>query len=469
MDNEMKRLLDVKHVLDDISPSFCAAKWTQVTIHPNGFNHSCHHPRTHKIPLEELEENPSALHNTKFKKELRKQMLNGERPEECDYCWRVEDLDGFKNNEFFSDRVTKSGSDWSLGSFKAITEGDWDQDINPAYVEISFSNNCNFKCAYCSPPYSSMWTAEIEKHGAYPTSQKFNNLEHYINNGEMPPHHKEDNPYIDAFWKWWPDMVHDLRQFRITGGEPLLSPHTFKVLDYLADNPMPNLDFSVNTNAGVSDSKMNNFISKLKHLTENNKIGVVHLFTSVDTAGKQAEYGRNGLDYDKWYSNVDKILTELPTTKITIMCTTNILSITNYVKLLEDVFALKRKHSNPKRLVPITIDVAILRYPTHQSVSILSDEYKTYMDSALQYMRDNSIDKVEDGFRDFEVARLARFVEHMKTEPSLSHGDIEVARADFYHFFNEHDKRRGTNLLETFPELENFYRLCEDTANRRII
>ena len=63
-------------LLNSVSPTLCLAKWQQVTIHlQNGHTHSCHHPQTHKIPLEEIKENPSALHNTKYKKEQRKLML----------------------------------------------------------------------------------------------------------------------------------------------------------------------------------------------------------------------------------------------------------------------------------------------------------------------------------------------------------------------------------------------------------
>ena len=77
-------LKKTKDQLDRTSTSFCLAKWNQVTIHlANGTTHSCHHCRVHKIPLEELKDNPSALHNTKEKKNTRKMMLNGERPSEC--------------------------------------------------------------------------------------------------------------------------------------------------------------------------------------------------------------------------------------------------------------------------------------------------------------------------------------------------------------------------------------------------
>ena len=55
-----KMLQDMKKV-EVLSSTACTAKWLQSTIYlMNGFTHSCHHPTTHKIPLEELNNNPTA-------------------------------------------------------------------------------------------------------------------------------------------------------------------------------------------------------------------------------------------------------------------------------------------------------------------------------------------------------------------------------------------------------------------------
>ena len=55
----------MRDLLNTTGCGFCLAKWTQVTIHLGvGLTHSCHHVRAHKIPLDELKENPGALHNT---------------------------------------------------------------------------------------------------------------------------------------------------------------------------------------------------------------------------------------------------------------------------------------------------------------------------------------------------------------------------------------------------------------------
>ena len=69
-------MLKSEHMLSElnkVSPSFCLAKWYNVSIHiPTGQTHSCYHPKSHHVPMEEIAVDVSALHNTKYKKEQRK-------------------------------------------------------------------------------------------------------------------------------------------------------------------------------------------------------------------------------------------------------------------------------------------------------------------------------------------------------------------------------------------------------------
>ena len=69
--------------------------------------------------------------------------------------------------------------------YDEIVNSSWKDDFNPRYVEVSFSNACNFKCSYCSPQFSTKWMEEIQEHGAYPTTDKFNGIDYLIeeNNG----------------------------------------------------------------------------------------------------------------------------------------------------------------------------------------------------------------------------------------------------------------------------------------------
>ena len=375
-------------------------------------------------------------------------------------CWKVEDLPSYEDGEFFSDRVVKSNSNWALGKIHEVINNDpYHHNINPSYVEVSFSNICNFKCSYCSPVCSSRWTEEVENQGPYPTSQKFNNLDWYKSQGEMPIHHKEHNPYVEAFWKWWPDLVKDLKVFRITGGEPLLANDTFKVLDFLFENPKPQLELAVNTNACVPDSKFDTFVDKANALVSNKKIEKITIYTSVDGHGKQAEYGRFGLDYNKWLSNIEKFLLMVPGSSVSIMSTTNIFSVTSYKNLLNDVLRLKEKYGS----LNVSLDVSVLHYPHHQCVSILTDEFKTAMDDSLAYMEMHSDISSPAHFRSYETQAMQRLAAFLKK----NHGDkksLEVVRSDFYHFVTEHDRRRGTDFKKTFPELGEFYEICKSSA-----
>jgi len=113
-ENLKQQYKKTKEKLDNVSPAFCLAKWYQVTLHlQNGHNHSCHHPNTHQTPLTELQKNPDSLHNTLFKKQIRQLMLEGVRPKECEYCWKIEDTPG----EHYSDRTIKSNDDWAKPFF----------------------------------------------------------------------------------------------------------------------------------------------------------------------------------------------------------------------------------------------------------------------------------------------------------------------------------------------------------------
>lgn len=448
---------DVKKQLDKTGCGFCLAKWTQVTMHLGmGLTHSCHHPVQHKIPLRELRNNPSALHNTRYKKKKRKEMLEGKRPSECNYCWNIED-----SSNSFSDRVFKSAEPWSLDQMEKIKNSSWNEDYNPRYVEVSFSNTCNFKCSYCGPQYSSKWVEEIEKYGEYSTSTQFNSIKLLQERDELPYKKTEHNPYVEAFWEWWPDLFPDLHTFRITGGEPLLAPDTFKVLEYIQENyeKNPNLSLAINTNLGVPQKLIDRLITICTDLVNNNKVRELIIFTSVEATGRQAEYIRKGLVDKTFWDNIDRILTELPKVTINIMAAFNALSVFTYSELVDKVLEMKKKHHNDHRYwyTPLQLDTAYIRWPPHLSVKILEREHKELIleaaKKALHYGA-NAMSKIKHGFTDVEIQKIKRTYDYAISEDSF---DIEKNRKDFAIFITQSDKRNGYNFSEIFPELKELY------------
>ncbi len=467
--NDYKKMTDysiTKDKLDSVGCGFCLAKWTQVTMHlHNGTTHSCHHPEPHKVSLEEISRNPTALHNSKHKKQARKEMLENKRPSECNYCWNVED-----NSDSFSDRTFKSSEPWSEPYFDEIKDSNWRDDFNPKYVEVNFSNTCNFKCAYCGPEYSTKWMEEVKEFGAYNLSYEFNGMKRMEDRNTVPYKQTEENPYVEAFWEWFPDLYESLDTFRITGGEPLLSKDTWKVLDYIinSETPNKNLKLSINSNLGVTDELIDKLILKLDKICNEERVKEVIIFTSCDAFGKQAEYVRYGLEFDKLFSNISKILTVLPKVTIVIMSTFNIFSIFSYEQLVKKVYELKVKHFNPERYwnSALILDTSYLRYPDFLGYRILKgyigEEYFTRIEKFMKFnstyrsLNSYQAEVPEDvGFSIKEIEKITR-IKDIFIADKESENDYERQKKDFVNFIKQYEYRRDMRCEDYYPELNSF-------------
>ena len=448
MSNEHKIqiLKDKRDLINNVSPCFCTAKWLQTTLYlQNGYNHSCHHPAPHKIPVEEIIEDPSALHNSKFKKEQRASMLNGVRPAECSYCWNIEDL----GKDYFSDRHYKTADHWAWDRFEEIAKSDPTVNITPSYLEVSFSNVCNFKCSYCSSEISSQWLAEINQHGPYPTLRGNHSLEWLKDTGRYPYKHSEPNPYLDAFWKWFPEILTSLKVFRITGGEPLLSKDTWRVLDYIIDRNPPPMQIAINSNLCVEDIFIDRLIDKVNQLKT---LGHdVKVFTSLESVGAKAEYSRYGIDFDLWCKNLHKMLSNTDAV-IAVMTTINVLSISDFNPLLELIMGYRAKYNRAFDFNRIPLSINYLSWPPYLSISILSQDLKDKFAEEILTCAKQWLMQVDENWRPAKVYleewdQIQRLCDYLKTSTP-----DDGNRKDFVAFIKEYDIRRNTNFEQTFPE-----------------
>ncbi len=442
-----------KSLLDNVSSTMCLAKWNQVSLHlPTGLTNSCYHPPLHEIDATKLEDNPAILHNTAEKLNQRQQMLKGERPEGCSYCWKMEDTGEM------SDRHYRSGEPWAMQDFTAIKQNPIDDRWTPRYVEVNFNNACNFKCSYCSPQFSTTWGKEIAVYGQYPTSPPHNAPEHFQGR-KRPIPHKEDNPYVTAFWKWWPTLYKNLKHFRMTGGEPMMDNNTYKVFQYIIDNPKEDLHLNVTSNMCPPDGKLKNkYFDMVKKICIEEKVEHFMQFVSVDAWGKQAEYIRNGLEFNRMWDNVDEFLDRIPVrNSVTFIITYNNLSVTSLDKLLEGILELRKRHS--KTYQRVWFDIPLLRQPAWQQITLLPESYQAIHEANIEYMRKNSGE--EKGlhiFKDFEIQKMLRNLAYWRKNANASTQN----KKNFYAFFNEHDRRRLTNFETVFPEMSEFWQECKN-------
>jgi len=453
MTDELQKWRDEN--LNSVSCTFCAAKWYNASLHlGHGYTNSCHLPLPHPIDLEEIKTNPSALHNTKIKKEARKMMLEGKRPAECSYCWKIEDIG--RNN--VSDRVFKSKI-YSEEDIKKLKDLPWDADVMLKTVEISFDRTCNFACSYCNAGYSTTWGKDIQNNGPY---QKFktSSAGAYQSDGSWAEKYGKDsdnNPYVTAFLEWWPELSQHLQEIRVTGGEPSQSHNFWDFIETMKKYPSKNLRLAVNSNLGVNEKSIQRLIDSTHELD----IKEFDLYTSCEAFGEQAEYIRDGLNYQQWRANLVNFLENAnPKTfrALTIMMTINSLCLFSIVDFLEDMKLLKAKYGHHRP----NLDLNILRWPAFMSPLALPDDVKIKLRSDL--VKWYGVNKDSDLFVEGEKAQLERLIDYLDVVQkghTTTENDKELLFHDFKSFYEQYDIRRNKDFRKTFPELVEWYNTIE--------
>jgi len=437
------RVLDVK------SPTFCGAKWYHASMWLNaGVTTSCHHNPPHAIDREAIKTNPSALHNTPIKKQERGMLQRGEKPKNCQFCWVMEDLDS--NN--VSDRVWQSTVS-SEESLQFAYEQSNEIDVAPHYLEVSFDPTCQLACSYCCPSISSSWARDVKQNGPYqnlPTDHR----NHYIYDGSDARLFgiQEVNPYAEAWFRWWDTELHkSLRQLRITGGEPMMSPHTWRLLDWLAKNPNESeTRIEMTTNLTYNDEILDRFLDHASKIKQ-----PIWIYTSGESVGARAEYVRDGHSWEQWLKNVERVRTSGVIENVSICGTMSAISNDGFVEFLHFLLDQKRQYGANWMLMSVNL----VRFPTFQNIVVLPMELR--MEYAQEIEDFMAIPDVETLFVPFEKDHINRYIRYLRgvIKP---HDDadtnIDALRRDFRSFFDQYDRRRNKDFCATFPRLADWYR-----------
>jgi hypothetical protein len=435
-----------RQVLDTKSASFCAAKWYNATIWlGSGQTTSCHHPPAHAIDIDEIKTRPSAIHNTQRKKIDRMMMQAGERPQGCEYCWKIEDM----GVDAVSDRVYKS----KIYSIKDLDEAYTTpptQDVNLRTLEIAFDRTCQFACSYCNPAFSSTWVRDIKTNGAYNglVSDGRNHFTHEHDSSQLY-RFGESNPYVEAFFKWWESDLHrTLQELRITGGEPTMSGELWKLIDWFkANKGRSQTKLAINSNLGMERLRLLEFVGKTRDIPH------LEIYTSNEAFEAQAEYIRDGLDYDLWMHNVQELLEHDHIRAVHVMCTINALCLDSLDVFLDQLVRLKKTYGRDR----VNFTLNILRFPSFQSPLVLPEHLLIYYRNRLivwqlkhqgqEYMHEHEFNHMN---------RLIEYLDRVKT-PHSEAFDLPKLLNDFKQFYTQYDQRRTKNFADTFPTLRPWY------------
>jgi hypothetical protein len=179
----------------------------------------------------------------------------------------------------------------------------------------------------------------------------------------------------------------------------------------------------------------------------------LEIYTSNEAVGAQAEYIRDGLDYDLWMHNVQELLEHDHIRAVHFMCTINALCLDSLDQYLDQLIRLKQVYG--KERVNFTLN--ILRFPSFQSALVLPEHLlMSYRNRLIEW-----IDKHKDNIYLHEheihhVNRLINYLDVVKTPHSEAFEQPKLLN-DFRQFYTQYDQRRGKNFAETFKNLTEWY------------
>ena len=371
-------------------------------------------------------------------------MQVGERPRGCEYCWKIEDM----GRDAVSDRVYKSRI-YKIEDLNHAATLPPETDVDLRTLEISFDRTCQFACSYCNPAFSSTWVNDIKRNGPYTglVSDGRNHFTH-AHDGSQLYRYGETNPYVEAFFSWWESDLHrTLDELRITGGEPLMSGYTWKLIDWFRDNPgRSHTRLAINSNLGMEFDVIQRMLDSCDGIE-------LDIYTSMESIGPHAEYIRDGLNYTEWTMNMERIMRSKKLRALHVMCTINALCLESLPEFL--TYLMLWKQDFGADFPNFTLN--ILRFPSFQSPLVLPNNIRMHHRDRLQSWLDRWENNINlQPHERNHVQRLIDYLDVVKT-PHSDAFDMPKLHNDFKKFYQQYDQRRDKNFRLTFPGLADWH------------
>lgn len=225
-----------------------------------------------------------------------------------------------------------------------------------------------------------------------------------------------------------------------------MSADTWKLIDWFQTNSgKSSTRLAINSNLG-SQVDVDRLLDATKDIA-------IDLYTSNEAVGLQAEYIRDGLVWDDWANNVERLLSSGQFRGIHVMCTINALCLDSLDQLLECILQWKTEYGRDA----ISFTLNILRFPSFQSPLVLPDAVRTEYMLELQAWLDAN--KTNEFLHEHELNHLARLIDYLDVvkTPHSDAFDLPQLLNDFKQFFTQYDSRRGKDFGAAFPALAPWY------------
>lgn len=391
------------------SDTFCILPWVHIATNASGTLRPCCNSKhgmnnfidpddgkPYRFGTKPIEE----YWNSEDYKNLRRALLNGEKPEVCQRCWREEETGVESLRQAWMHRWLED---------KEYTE---EADLDIRYADIRLGTLCNLKCRMCNPYASSMWVDEWN--GAYPDQQISDHQKEWILEGTTGKHLGKLDMIVENFEK----MIPSLEEVYFTGGEPtIILDAQYLFLDRMIESGRAKkIKIKYNTNLTNVPQKL---LDKWSHFK------LIKLNVSIDGIGDLDRYIRYPSNWDKIEENFMKVR-QMDNMANEIHFTVQMYNILRLPEFLDWAKPLGHK-----------IYLNILNHPDQLNIRVLPTELKELAAKRLQPYLD--------------IPRVQGVIDYMMAE------DWSNKLPRFVEFTNTLDENRDQNILDVNPEFKDIF------------
>lgn len=406
-----------RKLMKETDNKICAVPWMHLNFEPNGKVVPCCLTSTYNYFSGDLtHQTIDEVWNSDNMKKLRVQMMNNEEPEICRKCFDKERVTG-ESGRIFHNREFKS----VIKSIPVITEKDGTcNEMKLKYWDFRFSNLCNFKCRSCGPRYSSAWVPDAKKLG-YTDQEKVWSIE---NVGNV------------TNYDFLKDQVQHVEKIYFAGGEPLLMPEHWQILDMLVEGKRFDVKLSYNTNCSVLEYGKKNVLDYWSQWDA----GKIEVWPSLDEIDERGELVRSGTIWPKVEDNLKQLI-KLDNITVRPGITTGAMNVFRLPEIIDRLIELGVVR---EKLWYKNFFINLLEQPSYYHVHILPDEFK-----------DQIIDRLEKYITQYnqkystDIGPHFTQIIHELRKPHDPKDAIKFLRTSY-----QVDQIRNENIFETIPELE---------------
>ncbi len=379
--------------------------------------------------------------HSEYWNEIRRQILNGEKPKPCARCWTEEANGGLSHRLTEIEVWQRKLGPSRLRELVYSTLPDGSIDTDPVSLDLRIGNTCNLQCVICRPHESSKWlelSRKLALEATHPTLK--GDLEHK-NSMQIENYAWQNN---NAIWEELRAAAPNLQELIIGGGEPMLLKGHFEFLKFCVDNGFAkNIHLRYHTNLTVLNPAK---FDLWKHFK------IVELFASIDGLGDKNHYVRYPADWSAVECNLNLLdEVKLPNIRSMILFSAHFINLFDLVELQD--WILRRQFKRVTRGFHGLLHHSAVMHPELLSAQVLPAEIKREIsERLLKFERGNPRPS----------KKIGGVIGYMnaKDESHLLPATIEYIRLL--------DRVRGTNFQATFSELfqrlEPYWNLSTDAA-----